>query len=299
MPGRKNKNFTNLGYFMNIKNLFFIALLTIFFVGCSKNENPVDGKSNKVTIPALAGWNLVWNDEFDDSAIDKTKWEHEVNGHGGGNNELQYYTNRVENSFIENGCLIIKAVKESYTGPDGQRNYTSARLVSKNKGDWKYGRFDIKAKMPYGQGIWPAIWMMPTDAVYGGWAASGEIDIMEYLGHEQNKVHGTLHYGGSWPNNTHTGDSYTLESGSFADDFHVFTLEWQEGEIRWYVDGALYQTQTQWNTTAAPFPAPFDQKFFMILNLAVGGNWPGNPDNSTVFPQQMAVDYVRVYTKAE
>ncbi|HPG41437.1 MAG TPA: glycoside hydrolase family 16 protein [bacterium] len=284
---------------MNIKNYFFIALLTIIIVGCSKNENPVDGKTNKTEIPAPAGWTLVWNDEFDKPAIDNAKWEHEVNGHGGGNNELQYYTDRSENSFIENGALVIKAIKESYTGPDGQRNFTSARLVSKNKGDWKYGRFDIKAKLPYGQGIWPAIWMMPTDNAYGGWAASGEIDIMEYLGHEQNKVYGTLHYGGSWPNNTHTGTFYSLSSGTFVEDFHVFTLEWQEGEIRWYVDGKLYQTQTQWNTTAAPFPAPFDQKFFMILNLAVGGNWPGNPDATTVFPQQMVVDYVRVFAKAE
>jgi beta-glucanase (GH16 family) len=152
--------------------------------------------------------------------------------------------------------------------------------------------------MPVGKGMWPAIWMMPTDNVYGGWAASGEIDIMEYLGHEANKVHGTLHYGGSPPGNKNSGKTYTLANGGFNDDFHTFTLIWEEGKIQWLVDGELYQTQTSWSTTGGSFPAPFDQRFHMILNLAVGGNWPGNPDATTVFPQEFVVDYVRVYQKA-
>ena len=139
--------------------------------------------------------------------------------------------------------------------------------------------------------------MMPTDNVYGGWAASGEIDVMEYLGHEPSIVHGTLHYGGSWPNNTSKGKEYKLSNGGFNKGFHTYTLIWEEGKIQWLVDGNLYQTQTNWYTSNGSFPAPFDQKFHIILNLAVGGNWPGNPDSNAVFPQEFVVDYVRVYQR--
>ena len=273
--------------------LSFISLSISF---CSKKDkNPANNDEND--IPTPDGWELVWHDEFDGTVIDLKKWEHEVNAKGGGNNELQYYTNRSENSFIENGSLVIQALKEHYTGPEGTREYTSARLRTLRKGDWKYGRLDIKAKLPFGQGLWPAIWMLPSEWKYGGWAASGEIDIMEMLGHEPNKVHGTLHYGGEWPNNVHTGKSFTLSKGTFTDDFHLFTIEWDTTQFRWYVDGIFYQDQTQWLTTNAPYPAPFDQYFHLLLNVAVGGNWPGDPDNTTVFPQRMAVDYVRVYKK--
>ena len=245
--------------------------------------------------PALPGWQLVWADEFDGSSIDSGKWEFEVNAWGGGNNELQYYTDRVENAFVRDGCLSIVAKKEAYTGSEGSRDYTSARLRSKDRGDWKYGRMEIRAKLPVGQGVWPAIWMLPTDNVYGTWAASGEIDIMEYLGQKPNEVFGTLHYGAKWPKNVHTGKSFTLRKGTFHEDFHVFAIEWEEGEIRWYVDGEHYQTQTKWHTEEADFPAPFDQRFHFVLNVAVGGNLPGSPDETTVFPQAMLVDYVRVY----
>jgi beta-glucanase (GH16 family) len=243
-------------------------------------------------------WTLVWSDEFDGAAIDPSKWEHEVNAEGGGNNELQYYTARAENSFVEGGQLVIRALQETYTGPEGTREYTSARLRTKFKGDWLYGRFEIRARLPRGQGLWPAIWMLPTDWVYGGWAASGEIDIMELVGHEPNKVYGTLHYGGPWPRNVHSGSSYTLPAGAFSDAFHVFALEWEPREFRWYVDGLHYQTQNDWRTENAPYPAPFDRRFHLLLNLAVGGNWPGNPDATTEFPQEMRVDYVRVYQRA-
>lgn len=243
-------------------------------------------------------WTLVWNDEFDGAAIDLAKWEHEVNAEGGGNNELQYYTARAENSFVAGGHLVIRALREAYTGPEGTREYTSARLRTKFKGDWLYGRFEIRARLPRGQGIWPAIWMLPTDWVYGGWAASGEIDIMELVGHQPDKVYGTLHYGGPWPRNVHSGSSYTLPAGAFSDAFHVFALEWEPREFRWYVDGLHYQTQNEWRTENAPYPAPFDRRFHLLLNLAVGGNWPGNPDATTVFPQEMRVDYVRVYQRA-
>jgi beta-glucanase (GH16 family) len=242
------------------------------------------------------GWELVWSDEFDGAALDLSKWEFEVNARGGGNNELQYYvTNNVR---LRDGHLVIEARREQYTGPEGTRDYTSSRLRTRRKGDWLYGRFDVRAKMPDGRGLWPAIWMMPTDARYGGWPHSGEIDIMEFLGHEPDKVHGTLHYSRPGGRHTYTGTNTTLASGTFAEDFHVFRLEWGTHAMRWYVDDRLFQTQTNWQSRTNAFPAPFDQRFHLILNLAVGGNWPGSPDATTTFPQQMVVDYVRVYRRS-
>lgn len=245
-----------------------------------------------------AKWKLVWADEFNGTALDSSKWQFEVNGKGGGNGEMQYYTDRPANLHLTNGHMVISANKENYQGPDGKKSYTSARITSKGKGDWKYGRFEARIKMPKGKGMWPAFWMMPTDSVYGTWAQSGELDIAEVIGDKPNIVYGTLHYGGKWPKNVHSGDKYILPGGDFSDDFHVFTIEWKEGEIRWLVDGHLYQTQISWKTAAAPFPAPFDQKFYFIFNVAVGGSWPGKPNESTTFPQTMEVDWVRAYEPA-
>ncbi len=251
--------------------------------------------SNLFAAAAVPGFDLVWSDEFDAAALDLKKWEFEVNARGGGNNELQYYvTNNVR---VRDGLLTIEARKEHYTGPGGTREYTSSRIRTKGKGDWLFGRFEIRAKLPKGQGLWPAIWMMPTDARYGGWPNSGEIDIMELLGQQPNKVYGTLHFGDAASGHGSKGGNYTLPSGNFADQFHVFRLDWEPRQMRWYVDDKLYQTQTDWHTRGKEFPAPFDQRFHLILNLAVGGNWPGNPQASTVFPQTMQVDYVRVYRK--
>ncbi|MFK7804631.1 MAG: family 16 glycosylhydrolase [Anaerolineae bacterium] len=242
----------------------------------------------------IEGWELVWQDEFEGTEIDLTKWSHEVHGRPA-NRELQYYTDFPENSFIEDGNLVIQALEEKYIG----RNYTSARIRTLGKGDWKYGRFESRMRLPEGQGIWPAFWMLPTAWKYGGWPASGEIDIMEMVGHQPGKVHGTLHYGGLG-NRIFTGDDYDLPAGEkFIDDFHVFAVEWEEGEIRWYIDGELVQTQNKWETKNKEFPAPFDEEFHIILNLAVGGQWPGSPDETTVFPQQLVVDYVRVYQRPE
>lgn len=280
-----------------IKLLFFFLIVFLSGQALTACKDKGTDPPAEEKIPAKTGYKLVWNDEFNSSKIDLTKWEYEVNGQGGGNNELQYYTARDTNSYIKNGVLVIQALKETFEGPDGRRLYTSARMRTKNKGDWTYCRIEVKAKLPYGQGLWPAIWMLPTDWQYGGWPLSGEIDIMELLGHEPNKVYGTLHYGKAWPNNSHTGTSYTLTSGTFAGDFHVFSLEWEKGEMRWYVDEVLYLTQKTWFTEAAPFPAPFDKNFHLLLNVAVGGNWPGSPDIATTFPQKMEVDYVRVFKK--
>lgn len=242
-------------------------------------------------------WELIWSDEFDGSELDSTKWSFQFGTgsaeglSGWGNAELQYYTDRSENVFLSGGNLHIVARQEAFQGMD----YTSARMRSIHNGDWRYGRFEIRAKMPKGQGIWPAIWMMPTDAVYGRWPASGEIDIMELVGHQPNIVHGTVHYG---PPHTYNGGSYTRPTGDFSDDFHVYAVEWENGEIRWYIDDILYHTQTNWFSDGHGFPAPFDQRFHFILNIAVGGHWPGSPNHTTQFPQEMVVDYVRVYKDA-
>ncbi|WP_267890512.1 carbohydrate binding domain-containing protein [Paenibacillus bouchesdurhonensis] len=243
-------------------------------------------------------WNRVWSDEFEGSSIDNSKWNFVQGGGGYGNNELQNYTNRAQNARIENGNLVIEAHKEDYQG----NPYTSAKLTTEGKGDWTYGKFEIRAKMPQGKGIWPAIWMMSKDQnLYSGWPASGEIDIMELLGHEPNKIYGTLHYG--LPHEQAQG-SYTLPDGrTFAEDFHTFAVEWEPGEFRFYVDGVLYSKQNNWFSKNPQeggeytYPAPFDRDFFLQLNLAVGGDWPGNPDPITEFPQKMLVDYVRVYER--
>jgi beta-glucanase (GH16 family) len=241
-------------------------------------------------------WNLVWADEFEGDQLDETKWSYmtgdgtEYGIPGWGNNELQYY--REENVKVADGMLTITARRENIGG----RQFTSGRIRTKDKGDWTYGRIEFRAKMPVGQGLWAAVWMLPTEEYYGGWAASGEIDIMEYLGHETGVVHGTLHYGGQWPENQYNGKSYTTDGPSFASEFHDFAMEWEEGEFRWYVDGDLYQTQSSgWYSSSGPFPVPFNRDFHLLVNLAVGGNWPGNPDASTQFPQDLVLDYIRVY----
>lgn len=284
---------------------YLLVVLLLSFVGCgaataeptaTPSPSPQPTQIPQPTPTPTPEWELVWQDEFDGSTIDDTKWSFEVNGRGGGNNELQYYTDSPDNAFIEDGKLIIQALKmeERYIG----RDYTSARIRTVGKGDWLYGRFEFRAKLPYGQGLWPAIWMLPSTYNYGGWPSSGEIDIMELVGHDADTVHGTLHYGGLG-NHQYTGKPYSLDEGIFADDFHEFAIEWEEGEIRWYVDGEKYQTQTAWNTKNHDYPAPFDRPFHLIMNVAVGGNWPGSPDETTVFPQRMEVDYVRVYQKTE
>lgn len=242
-------------------------------------------------------WKLVWSDEFKGDKLNYSKWGVEVNAFGGGNNEMQLYTGRTENVRVENGHLIIEARKDRPNVQGTIREYSSGRIRTKHRGDWKYGRIEVRAKLPKGQGVWPAIWMLPTKEKYGTWAASGEIDIMELVGQEPNKVLGTLHYGDVWPKNKHSGSSFTLPKGDFSEGFHTFGLEWEEGEIRWLIDDKLYQTQTQWSSKSAKFPAPFDQPFHLILNIAVGGNLAGAPNAKTQFPQQMQVDYVRVYQK--
>ncbi len=249
-----------------------------------------------------SGWKLVWSDEFsgpDGSAVDSSKWVTESGGNGWGNNELEYYTTRTQNAYAHDGNLVIKVMDEKYTGADGvTRNFTSARLKTQGKFTQKYGRFEARIKIPQGQGIWPAFWMLGSDIEKGGWPKSGEIDIMENIGKEPGMVHGTIH-GPGYSGGGGIGASYALAGGQhFADDFHIFAAEWEPKAIRFYVDEHLYATRTP-----ADLPKKrkwvYQHPFFLLLNVAVGGDWPGNPDATTVFPQPMLVDYVRVYRRAK
>jgi beta-glucanase (GH16 family) len=245
-------------------------------------------------------WVLAWSDEFgtpNGSGVDPTKWVLEVGGGGWGNQELEYYTNRLQNAHVQNGKLEIRAQREKYKGQDGvTRNYTSARLKTLGKFSQAYGRFEAGMKIPYGQGLWPAFWMM-GDVDRVEWPACGEIDIMENVGKEPSIIRGTIH-GPGYSGGDGIGANYTLPAGKrFADDFHIFAVEWEPNAIRFYADGHLYQTVTR-----ADLPQGrrwvFDHPFFLLLNVAVGGSWPGSPDASTVFPQTMLVDYVRVYRRS-
>jgi beta-glucanase (GH16 family) len=248
------------------------------------------------TLRARADWQLVWSDEFNGTSVNSNNWTFDTGTGppypGWGNNELEYYTARPENVFVTNGLLHIVARKESYSGSA----YTSAKLKTFGLFSQTYGRFEFSEKLPTGQGYWPALWMMPRDSVYGGWAASGEIDIMENKGSNPTTVGGTIHYGGTYPSNVYSTLTYTLPAGQFVTDFHTYALEWYSNSINWLVDGQLYETRTSWYSSGAPYPAPFNEPFYIIMNLAVGGNYGGNPDTNTVFPGEMLVDYVRVYT---
>ena len=316
-----------------------VALLSL--AGCGGSGGGSNNKSSAAVSSAApssiaassssapAEWKLVWSDEFDGATIDTSKWNFEKNCWGGGNNEQQCYTDRAVNAYVADGVLNIVAQREDFTGSDSPEGdspstktlpYTSARLRTKNIAEWTFGRFEIRAKLPFGQGTWPAIWMLPTNSPYGTWASSGEIDIMEAVnlkvvtnGSEpEAAVHGTLHFGRSWPGNVNSGADYHLPNkANPADDFHTYAVEWEEGEIRWYVDDVHFATQreTGWYgqymqdgvLKDAPLGAPFDRhsKFHLLLNLAVGGNWAGNVNNTgideSVFPQKLLVDFVRVY----
>jgi beta-glucanase (GH16 family) len=237
-------------------------------------------------------YQLVWSDEFDGTSLNMANWSYQLMGDGG-NNEWQYYTDRAANSWVANGILTIQANKEDYVVGGQTYHYTSARLRTLDKQDFLYGKMEARIKLPKGQGIWPAFWMMPSDSVYGGWAASGEIDIMESI-NQANTIYGTLHYGGQWPANENGGASYS-DGTDFSQAFHTYGIEWEPNVFRWYRDGQLYGTKTSWWSSGGAYPAPFNQWFHFILNVAVGGNWPGYPDATTTFPQQMQIDWVRVY----
>ena len=290
-----------------MKSVILLPAIAVLFVTSVMGAGPVPAR-----------WTLVWNDEFNGTEIDHAKWSFETgNGFkadegmwigGWGNNELQFYTSRPANAYTKDGALHIRAIKEEYFGCA----YTSARLSTKGRFSKCYGRIEFKAKLPAGHGLWPALWLLPADNVYGSWAASGEIDVLEARGQEPNKVSGTIHYGSRWPANEHSGDEYKFPAGADFTTYHIYTIEWDSSAIRWYVDENLYSTKKDWwscnkvdskqqgvrpqaEADKNPKPAPFDRPFYLIMNLAVGGNFVGAVGKDTVFPTEMMVDYVRVY----
>jgi len=245
-------------------------------------------------------WVLTWSDEFnapDGTPPDSRKWTSMTGGNGWGNNELEYYTTSTRNAHQEHGSLVIEAIREPYTGADGvKRDYTSARLSTAGTFTQKYGRFEARIKMPRGQGMWPAFWMLGDDIKSAHWPSCGEIDIVENLGREPSIAHGTIH-GPGYSGDKGISAAFTLPEGKrFTDDFHVFAIEWEPQEIRFYVDQDLYATRKPSDLPADKHWV-YDHPFFILLNLAVGGNWPGNPDSTTEFPQKIFVDYVRVYRR--
>ncbi len=255
--------------------------------GTIVNENglylPVDNTGYS-TPNQYTGYSLVWSDEFSGKSINQNYWSFESgNNNGWGNHELEYYTGRTQNAFVSQGNLIIEARAEVFGGS----NFTSTRMVTKGKKTFKYGRIDIRAKLPQGKGIWPALWMLGENIDAVGWPTCGEIDMMELLGQEPNKIYGTLHWG---PSHQSYGKNKVLSTGTFADSFHVYSMVWTQNSIELFVDDISYFLMD--TTNEGP---PFNLNFFFIFNIAVGGDWPGSPDSSTLFPQRMVVDYVRVF----
>jgi beta-glucanase (GH16 family) len=268
--------------------LLLLLTITAQFVCYSHSLNPRAQSANQ--------WQLVWADEFNYAGLpDPAKWKYDVGGHGWGNKELQYYTeNRKENARVEKGLLVIEARRDNWEGQE----YTSARLVSKGKGDWTYGRFEARAKLPSGRGAWPAIWMLPTDWKYGGWPNSGEIDIMEQVGYEPHVVHASVHTK-KYHHSISTQKTAKTNVPTATTAFNVYAVEWTPEEIRGYVNKQHYFTFKNERLTnpAADYQQwPFDQPFHLLLNIAIGGTWGGaHGVDQTIWPQRLEIDYVRVY----
>jgi beta-glucanase (GH16 family) len=295
---------------------------------CSAEGSAETGRAAAATSPD--GWTLVWADEFDGSGLDRGKWSFDEDCWGGGNDERQCYTSSSRNAAVEKGHLVITARKERVSGPalpkaqrrtaampDAQatRAFSSARLTTRGKSAWRFGRIEVRARLPQGQGTWPAIWMLPEDDRYGSWAASGEIDILEAVnlgvacpqcpGGAENTILGTLHFGGQWPANRQAGSEFAYPP-VLTDDFHIYTLEWFPDHMVWKVNGQVFAERhaREWSTTGSAEPgAPFDQPFHLVLNLAIGGRLPegrgvGGVD-STGYPKQMEIDWVRVWQQPE
>jgi beta-glucanase (GH16 family) len=274
-----------------MRTIFLYFIVVVLFTNCtnSKKEKTTDN-SNKST-----NWELVWSDEFNtDGLPDTSKWNYATRGntYGWGNNEKQWYTVAdTDNCYISDGLLTITAIKEATSG----KEYSSARLTTKGKGDWKYCKVEVKAKLPTGKGTWPAIWMMPSDNLYGGWPKSGEIDIMEHVGYDPDTVHSTVHTERfNHVIGTQVGKPNYLPTATT--EFHTYSMEWDENEIRSFVDGTEYFRFA--NNEEGYKAWPFDQSFHLILNLAVGGGWGGQQGiDDSLFPHSYEIDYVRIYQK--
>lgn len=295
------------------KRIFCTALASLMLMsGCGVNDVAEESSSNAdktssgedaaveaTQAPELEGYKLLWHDEFDGTELNEENWNMEPHQPGWTNQELQEYTTSKDNIYVSKGNLVLKALKQE---SNGRKKYTSGKVNSKNKQPFLYGKVVARAKVPVGQGLWPAIWMMPQDeSYYGQWPKCGEIDIMEVLGSATDTAYGTLHYGE--PHGEQQATVVLKDGNTFASDFHDYSIEWEPGEIRWYIDDELYLTVNDWFTAVEgedekPYPAPFDQPFFVQMNLAVGGTWPGSPDTSTDFENaEFRIDYVRVYQK--
>ncbi|WP_423735071.1 glycoside hydrolase family 16 protein [Chitinophaga caseinilytica] len=279
-----------------MKTIHFLPALLIGLqmLACGgKNNDPAPPPYIPPT-PVDKNWQFeatpIWADEFDYNGLpDPAKWTYDLGGGGWGNNELQYYTDKAANAQVANGMLSVIARKEKMDN----RDYTSARLVSKGRGDFLYGRFEIKAKLPAGKGTWPAIWMLPTDWAYGDWPKSGEIDIMEHVGYDPNRVHMSVHTE-AYNHSIGTQKTATTTVDKAIGDFHVYRVDWTPYAIRGYIDGSLLFTFT--NESKGYKTWPFDKKFHFLLNIAVGGNWGGQQGiDDSVFPAVMEIDYVRAY----
>jgi len=247
---------------------------------------------NQISGSPYGNWNVVWSDEFNGSQIDPEVWTYDLGAGGWGNSELEYYPSRSQNSFVSSGLLNIVARKESFGG----QNYTSARLKTQGRISWKYGRFEWRARFPSGVGVWPALWLLGTNISSVGWPKCGEIDAVEIKGHAVTNIQGSLHSGSD------STAIYTFPNGESATNFHTYVLDWTTNAFLFFVDGQLYQTQTNWWSEMGPYPTPFDQPFFVIMNMAIGGNYVGNPSTSeinagTIFPSAMQVDYLRIYNE--
>ena len=256
------------------------------------NDQPTNFDAEGYNTPEeYFGYQLAWTDEFTGDALNMDNYNFEIgdgcpNLCGWGNNELEYYTDSPENIRVEDGKLVMTATRL------GDQGFRSARIQTKDKREFKFGRIDVRARLPEGRGIWPAIWMLGANIDEVGWPASGEIDIMEMVGHTPRVSHGTAHWGNPGDPSTFVGSSITIDE-NFSEQFHVFTLIWEQNEIKWYVDETLFHTVNLATVQGAVYR--FNAPFFMVFNVAVGGNWPGSPDATTVFPQRMEIDFVRVF----
>jgi beta-glucanase (GH16 family) len=274
------------------------SLIAVLAISCA-NEKKVKNLAENQPELAVEGYNLVWQDEFNTDELNHTRWMFDVKR--AGSSELQQYTNSIKNAHVENGHLRIDAKLEGANAAQNSYQITSARLTTEQNAAWRYGRFEIRVKFPEGKAVWPAVYMLPEEETYGAWPQSGEIDIVEFLGDEPNIVYGTLHFGGKIPRNEQAGAFYMLMDKKFSDEFHVFRLDWEPEEIRWYVDDEHFLTQERWHSMGAgydSFPAPFDKKFYMVLSLAIGRELNDVELSGDDFPKTMLVDYVRVYQKA-
>jgi beta-glucanase (GH16 family) len=273
---------------------FFIIAASVLSACAAPTPTPVPTPTNTpeptpTPVGYREGWNLVWQDEFDGDTLNEQNWTFDLGGGGWGNAEWEKYTNNPENVRVENGNLIIEARKEN----DPSAPYTSARLKTQGLQSWVYGRIEARIKLPSGQGIWPAFWMLGDDIRTSGWPNCGEIDILEFIGKTPHTIYHNVHgpgYSGAKP----VGTRVDMTPGVLLNEFHTYAIEWSETEIRWFVDDKETFKVT---TSDVPVKWVFDHNFFIIMNIAVGGNWPGYPTSSTEFPVQMIVDHVRVYQR--